>query len=102
MKGDVISSASAIWKGFLQNPVKYNEYREPVSGFVWTATDAYGRYEVIPTSQTFAYASCNGWSSRDGRTGGGIGDPNAVDATWIDTTGGYACNQQAHLYCISQ
>lgn len=102
MKGDVVSSASEIWSGSIQNSVKYDEYGEPVSGFVWTATDAYGRYEVIPTSQTFAYASCNGWSVGDGWTGGGLGDPNAIDATWIDTTGGYACNMQAHLYCISQ
>lgn len=102
MKGEVVSDASKIWSGSIQKPVKYDEHGQPVSGLAWTASDAFGGFERIPVSSTFAYASCNQWKSEDASMGGGVGDPNAIDGSWFDTTGGNTCDTQAHLYCISQ
>jgi hypothetical protein len=103
MKGEVVIDQWAIWRGGIRRPIKYDEYGQPVpSGFVWTASDAFGRFEQIPASPTFVYASCGFWNVAQGNTGGGVGDPNAVDGNWIDTTGGFPCNAQMRLYCISR
>lgn len=99
--GEIVIDNGAIWQGSIQKPVKYDERRRPVTGFVWTASTAFGAYEAL-TLNGIIYGSCYNWVSFDEEDGGGVGDPNARDGTWIDTVGGLTCDQTAHLYCISK
>jgi hypothetical protein len=101
MMGEIVSEKGNIWKGSILKPVKYDERRQPVTGLVWTGSTAFGTYEAI-YSNGMAYGSCYNWVSAADDTGGSVGDPNASDDTWLDTTGGLACDEEAHLYCISK
>jgi hypothetical protein len=101
VKGDPIADANMLWSGSLLAPVNYDESGNRVSGHVWTGSDARGDFEA-DSFFTDSSGTCNSWTTTDKNDGGGVGDPNAAGGEWFDSGEGFACDQKAHIYCISE
>ena len=90
--------AGAEFGSNLCNPVKYDEFGNSVSGYVWSGSNDIGN-----SFWTGNYDDCDGWISAStsylGLTGGG---PTYANYNWIFDGGLPKCNNLYHIYCIEQ
>lgn len=88
------NDANELWSGTLLTYVGNDETGGAVGAeMVWTGTLSDG---------TTAPQTCNNWTSNSIGLSAIVGDPGAINNTWIGNAATETCNTPLRVYCISQ
>lgn len=89
----VVSSASSLWSGSIENQIRYDENGSEVVSQVntWSATESDGSGNGV---------DCLDWTDGGGEYGS-RGLTTEVNYRWIDAGIAWFCVSDLHLYCIN-
>jgi len=81
--------------GAIDNPIAFDESGDPITGFVWSSTDALGMKVVPDVPEYYCYDWTGGFVAFYGSTAG-------IDSSWTGAGGPSDCDHDKRHYCFQR